>query len=138
MRNKYTLFLLFVILFAISCGTESGIDDSTKEDWETNLKLWNEYSNKLIFTATETTSPTGKKEVSLVANNREALVFIFERLELAGVPSMHERRMHILELIEQAPGSNRVDMSGKLATYISNFWEDILRYARKHGVTPKE
>ena len=137
MINKSIIFMVLILLLSSACGTESEIDDSTKEDWETNLALRHEYRNDVIFTATETTSPAGKKEMSLVAHDRDAIISIFERLELSGVPSMHKRRMNILKIIEQSPGGERLDMSGKLATDISNFWEDVLKYAKKHGVTPE-
>ena len=138
MKNKSVLFLALIILALAACGTEAEVDNSTKEDWETNLALRHEYRNDVIFTATETTSPTGKKEMTLVAHDRHAIISIFERLELEGVPSMHKRRVNILEMIEQSSGGERLDMSGKLATDISNFWEDVLKYAKKHGVTPEK
>jgi len=138
MINKSIIFMVLIFLLSSACGTEAEIDDSTKEDWETNLALRHEYRNDVIFTATETTSPTGKKEMTLVAHDRDAIISIFERLELEGVPSMHKRRVNILEMIEQSSGGERLDMSGKLATDISNFWEDVLKYAKKHGVTPEK
>ncbi len=138
MINKSIIFIVLILLLSSACGTEAEVDNSTKEDWETNLALRHEYRNDVIFTATETTSPTGKKEMTLVAHDRHAIISIFERLELAGVPSMHKRRMNILKMIEQSPGGERLDMSRKLATDISNFWEDVLRYAKKHGVTPEK
>jgi len=138
MRNKSMVFLMLILLVLTACGTESEADNSTKEDWETNLALRHEYRNDVIFTATETTSPTEKKEMSLVAHDRDKIISIFERLELEGVPSMNERRDDILKMIKQSPGGERLDMSGKLATDISNFWEDVLKYAKKHGVTPEK
>lgn len=138
MRKKTRVLLALVIFFFIACGSDSTIDNSTKENWETNIKLRHEYRNKLIFTAAETTSPTGKKKMSLVAHDRDALISIFERLELEGVPSMDERRDDILKIIKESSGGEKVNMSGKLATDISNFWEDVLKYAKKHGVTPEK
>ena len=93
MINKSVIFVVLILLLSSACGTEAEIDDSTKEDWEKNLALRHEYRNDVIFTATETTSPTGKKEMSLVANDRDTIISIFERLELARVPSMHKKRM---------------------------------------------
>jgi hypothetical protein len=138
MGNKFVVFLMLIILILTTCGTESEADNSTKEDWETNIALRHEYRNKLIFTATETTSPTGKKGMSLVAHNRDSLISIFERLQLEGVPSMDERRDDILKMIKESSGGERVNMSGKLATDISNFWDKVLKYAEKHGVSPEK
>ncbi len=138
MINKSIIFIVLILLLSSACGTEAEVDNSTKEDWETNLALRHEYRNDVIFTAAETTSPTGKKEMSLVAHDRDEIIPIFERLELEGVPSMDERRDNILKMIKQSPGGKRLDMSGKLATDISNFWEDVLNYAKKHGVTPEK
>ncbi len=137
MRNKSIIFLALIILFLSACGTKYEIDNSTPEDWRTNVALWHAYRNKLIFTATETTSPIGKKEMRLVASNRNTLISIFERLELDGVSSMNERRNDILKMIQQSPGGERVNMSGKLAADISNFWDKVLNYAEKHGVSPE-
>ncbi len=138
MRNKSIFLLLPVILLTISCGAKSEVDNSTQEDWKTNVALWHEYRNKLIFTATETTSRTGKKEISLIANNRDALISIFERLKLDGVPSMNEKRKNILGIIEKAPGGNRVAMSENLSNDVSAFWDEVLRYAEKYGVSPEK
>lgn len=135
MRHKFIMFLTLIILLALACGAKSEADNSTREDWKTNVVLWQEYRNKLIFTATETTSRTGKKEMSLIANNRDALISIFKRLELDGVPSMNEKRKNILMMIDKAPGGNRVAMSEKLSTEISAFWDEILKYAEKYGVS---
>ncbi len=138
MRDKSIIFLTLIILLILTCGAKSEVGNSTQEDWKTNVLLWHEYRNKLIFTATETTSPTGKKEMSLVAHNRDALVSIFKRLELDEVPSMNEEREDILKMIKQAPGGERVNMSEKLATDISFFWDEILKYAEKHGISPEK
>jgi len=136
--NKSILFLTLIFLIFSACGTEAGVDSSTKEDWEINLALRHEYRNDVIFTAAETTSPTGKKEMTLVAHDRHAIISIFERFELEGVPSMDKRRDDILKMIKESPGGERLYMSGKLATDISNFWEDVLKYAKKRGVTPEK
>lgn len=136
MRSKSILFLSLIVLIFSACRAEFEVDNSTAEDWKTNIALWKEYRSKLVFTATETTSPTGKKEYSLIAHNRKALISIFESLKLDGVPSMDEKRENILKMINNAPGGNRVNMSGKLSTDISNFWDKVLKYAEKHGVNP--
>jgi hypothetical protein len=134
-RYKFIIFLTLIILLVSACGAKSEADNSTREDWKTNVALWQEYRNKLIFTATETTSRTGKKELSLIANNRDALISIFKRLKLDGAPSMNEKRMNILIMIDKAPGGSRVVMSEKLSTEISAFWDEVLKYAEKYGVS---
>ncbi len=138
MRHKFIIFLTLIILLELACGAKSEADNSTQKDWKTNVALWHEYRNKLIFTATETTSRTGEKEMSLIANNRDALISIFKRLELDGVPYMNEKRGTILRMIDKAPGGNRVAMSEKLATDISAFWDEVLKYAEKYGVSSGE
>lgn len=137
MRNKSIIFLTLIILFLSACGTKYEVDNSTAEDWRTNVALWHSYRNKLIFTAIETTSPEGEKEMKLVASNRNVLVSIFQRLELDGVPSMNESRKNILRIIQQSPGGEKVNMSGNLSSSISNFWDKVLKYAEKHGVSPE-
>jgi hypothetical protein len=134
-RYKFIIFLTLIILLASACGAKSEADNSTREDWKINVTLWQEYRNKLIFTATETTSRTGEKEMSLIANNRDALISIFKRLKLDGVPSMNEKRKNILTIIDKAPGGSRVVMSEKLSTEISAFWDEVLKYAEKYGVS---
>ncbi|MBN1695611.1 hypothetical protein JW879_09505 [candidate division WOR-3 bacterium] len=135
MRHRFIIFLTLIILLALACGAKSEADNSTREDWKTNVALWHEYRSKLIFAATETTSRTGEKEMSLIANNRDVLISIFKRLKLDGVPSMNEKRGTILRMIDKAPGGNRVAMSEKLATDISSFWDEVLKYAEKYGVS---
>jgi hypothetical protein len=114
---------------------KSEADNSTQEDWKANVALRHEYRNKLIFTATETTSPAGGKEMSLIANNRVAFVSILKRLKPDGVPSMSEKRRNILKMIVKAPGGYRVALPEKLATDISDFWDEVLKYAEKYGVS---
>ena len=135
MLNKFIFFLVLIFLLSSACGAKSEADNSTREDWKINVALWQEYRNKLIFTAAETTSRTGKKEMSLVANNRDALISIFKRLKLDGVPSLDEKRKNILMMIEKAPGGNRVAMSEKRANDISAFWDEVLKYAEKYGIS---
>jgi hypothetical protein len=134
-RYKFIIFLTLIVLLALACGAKSEADNSSREDWKTNVALWYEYRSKLIFTATETTSRTGEKEMNLIANNRDALISIFKRLELDGVPSMNEKRGTILRMIDRAPGGDRVAMSEKLATDISAFWDEVLKYADKYGIS---
>jgi hypothetical protein len=38
-------------------------------------------------------------------------------------------------MIEKAPGGNRVALSEKLATDISDFWDEVLKYSEKYGVS---
>jgi len=135
MNHKSIIFLTLIILLLSTCGAKYDGDNSTAEDWKTNVALWHTYRNKLIYKATESTSAEGGTR--LVVSNRKILISIFERLELDGVPSMNKERENILKMIERTTVGDKVDMSGKLAADISNFWDKVLNYAEKHGVNPE-
>jgi hypothetical protein len=136
MNHKSIIFLTLIILLLSTCGAKYDGDNSTVKDWKTNLALWHTYRNKLIYKTTESTSAEGEKR--LLVSNKKILISIFERLALDGVPSMDKERNNILKMIEETAVGNKVDMSGKLATDISNFWDKVLKYAEKHGANPEK
>lgn len=137
MNKNSCFFTIIIVLLFFGCNAEKDVDTSTPEDWKTNVALRDEYRGALIFTAVETTLPNGKREVCLTAHDRKAFVVIFQQLKLNGIPSLKARRDRILNMVEKAPGGNRINMPGDLCREVDSFWDEVLNRAKKHGVSPE-
>lgn len=138
-----------MLLTAIACGNGekaqgSGeaaaksaapeVDTSTAADWQANCAQYRKYNGELIFTATETTAPDGKRVVAWVANDRAAFLAVFRGLALDGVPGLKERRDRIVAETEKAPGDGTVVILPDLSAMIDLLWKDVHAAALKHGV----
>lgn len=145
-----TLGALLLVVMATACGSgKEGAaagagareaipappDTSTSADWQVNCAQFRKYNGELIFTATETTAPDGKRTVALVANDRDAFLAVFRGLALDGVPALKQRRDRILVEAEKAPGDGTVAILPDLSAMIDSLWRDVEAAAGKHGVS---
>lgn len=110
-------------------------DTSTSADWQVNCAQFRKYNGELIFTATETTAPDGKRAVAWMANDRGAFLAVFRGLALDGVPELKQRRDRIVAEAEKAPGDGTVTIFPDLSALIDSLWSDIAAAAGKHGVS---
>ena len=97
--------------------------------WKNNCDLRYDYSNKLIFSVTESNGRT-----SWMADDRAQYVSIFKELQLDSAPALSARRGRILKLINSAPGWRRIVVSSKLSKEVDLLLNGIAKRAKKNGV----
>lgn len=133
----FCMLLCFQLTVTSSIFAGDKKDVSTSSDWKTNCSLHNEYHNKLIFSAVETTTASGKRQVMFAARNRTQYLSVFKKLKLDSVPSLKAQRDRIVNMAEKAQGGSSVAISPEMDRDVRDFWKKIAHLVKQHGVSCK-